>query len=270
MAQTDYYAVLEVPETATAQEIKAAYRKLAFEYHPDRTGGDPKSADRMKAVNEAYAVLSDTAKRRQYDTLRHQFGSSAAGEFRKTYSQQDIFNGSDIQGIFEEMARSFGLRGFDEIFREFYGNGYKTFRMDKPGASARGFFFSGKPGGADSFLSGRGLGKIPRMIFEKITGTKLPKNGADQTDHIVLSREEAKKGGPYAYFHKKQSKKLVVKIPPDIRQGQRIRLTGMGEPGTAGGRPGDLYLQIRIKTPLIEKLKQIVTGIQKNLPSLKK
>lgn len=265
MSQADYYDVLQVPETATAQEIKTAYRKLAFEYHPDRTGGDVKSADRMKAINEAYAVLSDVDKRRQYDALRHQFGASAAGEFRKTYSQQDIFSGSDIHSIFEEMARSFGLRGFDEIFREFYGNGYKTFRMEKPGVSARGFFFSGKPGSTNPLLSGRGMGKFPRMLFEKITGTKLPKDGKDQMDTIVLSTREAAEGGPYAYFHRKQSKKLVVKIPPGIRRGKRIRLAGMGEPGTAGGRPGDLYLRIRIKAPLFERLKKLAADIQKNV-----
>jgi DnaJ-class molecular chaperone len=276
MTQADYYAALDVPETASPQEIKAAYRKLAFEYHPDRTGGKPESADRMKAVNEAYAVLSDEGKRREYDTLRRQFGSAAAGEFRKTYSQQDIFSGSDIQGIFEEVARSFGLRGFDDIFKEFYGSGYQSFRVNKPGVSGGGIFFAGKTGtrgpgrGMSRGLYHRGLGKIAEKMVEKITGATLPKNGADQTDTIILSADEAARGGPFAYLHRKQGKKLVVKIPPGVRPGQRIRLTGMGEPGTAGGQPGDLYLRIRIRKPLVEKLKKLAGDIQRKLSSLNK
>jgi DnaJ-class molecular chaperone len=275
MSQADYYSVLDVPETASSQEIKAAYRKLAFEYHPDRTGGNPESADRMKAVNEAYAVLSDEDKRREYDDLRRQFGSDAAGEFRKTYSQQDIFSGSDIQGIFEEMARSFGLRGFDDIFKEFYGSGYQSFRINKPGMSGGGIFFGGKfgnrgPGrGMRQGLYHRGLGKIAQKMVEKITGATLPKNGADQTDTIALTVDEAARGGPFAYLHRKQKKKLVVKIPPGIRHGQRIRLTGMGEPGTGGGQPGNLYLRIRIRKSLGEKLKKLAGDIQKNVSRLK-
>jgi DnaJ-class molecular chaperone len=256
MAQADYYAVLEVPETAPPQEIKTAYRKLAFEYHPDRTGGNPESAERMKAVNEAYAVLSDEGKRREYDALRRRFGASAAGEFRKTYSQEDIFSGSDIQGIFEEMARSFGLRGFDEIFKEFYETGQGGNRRSIPGGSGRAFLFSGKPGG---------LGKFPRMLLEKLTGIKLPKDGADYNDTISLSSEEAVRGGPYAYLHRSQLKKLVVKIPPGIRHGQRIRLAGMGQPGTSGGKPGDLYLRVRIKSSLFEKLKWLIALLRKKM-----
>lgn len=257
MTSTDYYSILGVSETATPQEIKAAYRKLAFEYHPDRTQGDPESTNKMKAVNEAYAVLSDEKKRREYDTLLHRFGDLATGEFRKTYSQQDIFSGSDINQMFEEMARSFGLRGFDDIFREFYGNGYKSFRVVKPWGSVSGIFFSGTIG---SFPFGGLLGKVPRMILERITGVRLPKNGVDTLDTIGVTTDEALRGGPYAYFHRKRSKKLIVKIPPGVTHGQRIRLAGMGEPGITGGTPGDLYLKIRIKRPLLDKIKALVGG----------
>jgi DnaJ-class molecular chaperone len=283
MTQADYYATLKVSETASAQEIKAAYRKLAFEYHPDRTGGNTESADRMKAVNEAYAVLSDEDKRREYDTLRSRFGASAAGEFRKTYSQEDIFRGSDIQGIFEEMARSFGLRGFEDIFKEFYGNGYHSFRVKQSGGSGGGIFFggtfgTGRPGrgkgrrigrGMGRGLYHRGLGKLTEKMVEKITGATLPKNGEDQAGAISLSTEEAARGGPFAYFYRKQGKKLVVKIPPGIRHGQRIRLAGLGSPGTAGGRPGDLYLRIRIRKPLVDKLKKLAGDIQKSVSQRK-
>jgi len=259
MTRTDYYHILGVSETAAPREIKAAYRKLAFEYHPDRTQGDPESTDKMKAVNEAYAVLSDQKKRREYDTLRRRFGDSATGEFRKSYSQQDIFSGSDINKIFEEVARSFGLRGFDDIFREFYGNGYKTFRVERPWGSVSGVFFSGTIRG---FPFGNLLGKVPGMLLERITGVRLPKNGADSFDTISLTAEEAFRGGPYAYFHRKQSKKLIVKIPPGVTHGRRIRLPGMGGPGAGGGTPGDHYLKIRIKRPLLDKIKALMGGIQ--------
>ncbi len=253
----DYYSILGVSETATPQEVKAAYRKLAFEYHPDRTQGDPESTSKMKAVNEAYAVLSDEKKRREYDDLRHRFGDSAAGEFRKNYSQQDIFSGSDINKIFEEVARNFGLRGFDDIFREFYGTEHKSFRVEKPWGTFSGVLFSGTLGGS---RRGRILGKIPRMLLERATGLRLPRNGVDTLDTIGLTPDEARKGGPYAYFNRKQSKKLIVKIPSGVTHGQRIRLAGMGEPGVAGGTPGDLYLKIRVKRPLLDKLKTLVTS----------
>jgi DnaJ-class molecular chaperone len=263
MSQADYYTVLGVSQSAAPEEIKSAYRKLAFEYHPDRTGGDPESADRMKAVNEAYAVLSDDQKRREYDTLRSRFGASAAGEFRKSYSQQDIFKGSDIEGIFEEMARSFGLRGFDDIFKEFYGNGRTGAGANGTGGKRNPFFVSGKAG------TGKGLGKFPRMILEKLTGVRLPKDGIDYNDAISLSTDEAVRGGPFAYRHRSQGKKLVVKIPPGIRHGQRIRLNGMGQPGIAGGKPGDLYLRVKVRDSLLEKLKRLAALLQRKISGLK-
>ena len=105
MSNNNYYKELNVQRDASDQKIKAAYRKLAFEFHPDRNKSET-AAERMKAVNEAYAVLSDPAKRQQYDMLYQQYGDGARSQFRQNYSDQDIFNGSDIQQIFEEMARA--------------------------------------------------------------------------------------------------------------------------------------------------------------------
>ena len=121
MEQKDYYQILGIPQTAESQEIKEAYRQLAFKFHPDRNKEDPVAAEKMKTVNEAYAVLSNPAKRREYDSLRQQFGASAYSQFRKTYSDQDIFNGSDIHQVFEEVAKTFGFRGFNEIFKKCIG-----------------------------------------------------------------------------------------------------------------------------------------------------
>jgi curved DNA-binding protein CbpA len=96
----DYYQVLGISKDAPSQKIKTAYREKAFLYHPDRCK-DPAGADQMKAVNEAYAVLSNPRKRKEYDLLQQQYGDAAYGHFRKSYSEQDIFKGSDIQQIFE-------------------------------------------------------------------------------------------------------------------------------------------------------------------------
>ena len=124
MSQEDYYQILGVDQNATQTKIKEAYRQAAFKYHPDRNRDNVAAAEKMKKINEAYAVLSNPAKKTDYDDLKTQFGSSAYTHFRNNYSEQDIFSGSDINHIFEEMARSFGFRGSNEIFKEFYGRGY--------------------------------------------------------------------------------------------------------------------------------------------------
>jgi len=263
--QKDYYQTLGVTPTASEREIKEAFRKMAFKYHPDRTAGQPDSADMMKAVNEAYAVLSNPAKRREYDEMRRHFGNSAAHRFRQTYSERDIFAGSDIQQMFEEMARSFGLRGFDEIFHQVYGQGYRSFRIDRPGFSGRGFFVFGnfgRPGSRsiNSPLTGN-LGRLSRALLEKIGGVELPAAGNDITEPLPLTPEQARQGGPYAYYYRKQDKKLVVKIPPGIREGQKIRLKGLGATGRGGAPPGDLLLKVRVRTRLMDKVKEGVKAL---------
>ncbi|MEA3428003.1 MAG: DnaJ domain-containing protein [Thermodesulfobacteriota bacterium] len=267
MEQKDYYQVLGLDKDASQKQIKEAYRKLAFKYHPDRNKEDPESAEKMKGVNEAYAVLSDPEKRGEYDMLRQQFGSSAYSQFRKNYSEQDIFSGSDINQVFEEMARAFGFRHYDDIFREFYGQGYRTFEFKKSGFTARGFVFSrgfgrGKHNQMQFPLQGY-FGKLYQYALKKISGIELPENGADINDIIHLDPINAQQGGPYAYFLRKKSRKLVVKIPPGVREGQRIRLAGMGEDGKGGGKPGDLYLKVHIKKPLVRKIKDFISHLRK-------
>jgi len=259
MTPADYYQILGVEKTAGIKQIKAAYRELALRYHPDRNRENPETAEKMKAVNEAYAVLSNPQKRREYDALRQQYGSSAHDQFRRSYSEQDIFSGSDINHIFEELARSFGLRGFDDIFKEFYGRGYQTFEFKRPGVFGKGFIFTfglgRRPQNQTVGSRRKSLGKLPRFLLGKLGGVKLPQNGTDLNDSIRLEPELARQGGPYAYYLPQRSKKLVVKIPPRTRNGQKIRLAGMGTGGKHGGRPGDLYLKVKINQPLLRKIK---------------
>jgi DnaJ-class molecular chaperone len=261
MNQADYYQILQVDQNATAAQIKEAYRHLAFKYHPDRNKGNPAAVEQMKKINEAYAVLSNPAKKSEYDNLRGRFGASAYTHFRKNYSEQDIFSGSDISHIFEDMAKAFGLRGSNEIFREFYGMGFQQFEFKRPDFYSRGFLFRGpsQPGHrsrAQFPLSGN-LGQVFRFMLKKIAGVKLPEDGADIHENLDLDARQAEQGGPYAYYLRRRSKKLIVKIPPGIRGGQHIRLTGMGEPGKAGGKPGDLLLKVHIRKPLVESIKAL-------------
>ena len=261
MTQADYYQVLKVDQNATATQIKEAYRQLAFKYHPDLNKENPAAAEEMKSINEAYAVLSNPTKKNEYDHLRTQFGSSAYTHFRKNYTEQDIFSGSDINHIFEEMAKAFGLRGSDEIFREFCGRGFQQFEFKRPGIHSRGYVFRGpwKTGHQPrvQFPLRGNMGHIVRFMLKKIGGVQLPEDGADIHDNLYLAAQQALQGGPYAYYLRRRSKKLVVKIPPGIRGGQQIRLTGMGEPGKAGGKPGDLLLKVHIRKPLVESIKAL-------------
>lgn len=267
MEQKDYYQILGVQQDADTDQMKEAYRKLALKYHPDRNKENPEATEAMKNVNEAYAVLSNPEKKREYDTMRRQFGSSAYNRFRQTYTEQDIFHGSDIFHIFEEMTRSFGFRNPDEIFREFYGKGYRRFEFKRPGIFAGGFVFFGKPGKSGrhfrSFPARGNLGKLSRFVLNRITGIDVPEEGTDIVDVIHLTPRQALEGGPYAYYHRQKEKKLVIHIPKNIRHGQRIRLSGQGREGKGGGTPGDLYLKVEIKKPLLEKIKDFTSNLIK-------
>ena len=270
MNQKDYYNILGVEGDTSQPAIKEAYRKLAFQYHPDRNTGDPAATEKMKDINEAYAVLSDVSKRREYDLLRSQYGPFAYERFRQSHTADDIFRGSDINQIFEEFARTFGFRSFGDIFRESYGHGYQSFEFRRPGVLGRGFILY--PGGRkgvgeqskqDSQLRMPELpfpgvlGKLMKFFLKKITGVELPERGKDWHDTVSLSPEKACDGTEIEYSYNKwgKSKNLMVEIPPKVKDGQRIRLRGMGSPGKTGGKPGDLYLQVQIRRSLTQRLK---------------
>jgi DnaJ-class molecular chaperone len=256
--QNDYYGVLGVDHKAGTKEIKQAYRTLALRYHPDRNQNSPDAAARMKEINEAYAVLSDPEKRRQYDGLKDAYGTSAHGQFRQAYSEQDIFRGSDVHQIFEEISRTFGFRGFNEVFREAYGPGYQKFEFKRPGVFGRVYVSSTRrPGVRQPLGASQGpFGKLFRYALKRQWGIEIPERGHDLHDLIVISPVVALGGGKVIFTSRLHGKELIVKIPPRIRGGQRIRLKGMGKPGKGGGDPGDLYLKVRVKRPLLQGLKE--------------
>jgi len=264
---SDYYTILGLERGAGAKEIRVAYRELALKYHPDRNRNDDAAAEKMKTINEAYAVLSDPEKKREYDALHQQYGRSARTQFRQSYSDKDIFEGSDIHHVFEDISRSFGLRGFEDIFREFYGPGYKKrFKFTGPGLFGAGFFFFGILGkgryGRLPLLM-PGMGRLAGAFLNKLADSRRSGRGKDIYDVINLGPDHARTGGPFAYYHRKRNKKLVVNIPPHIKNGRRIRLSGMGNEGKGGGEPGDLYLRVNVNTPLITKTKNLLSSMFK-------
>lgn len=266
MEHRDYYRVLGVAPTADRKEIKEAYRRLAMKHHPDRNRNNPDSALKMKRVNEAYAVLADPEKKREYDSLKQQYGSSAHSRFKKTWSENDIFSGPDMHRIFEEMAKAFGVREYKQIFREFHDRASRRFEFKKPGFFSDGFVFSSGPRGKSARPDGEPLfidnvGKLPEWFLKNVIGFEIPVEGDDIHDTIKLAPLQAIQGGSFTYHLRKRARKLVVKAPPGIREGQKIRLAGMGEPGKGGGKAGDLYLKVRIKAPLLSKVKDFVTSL---------
>ena len=273
MENKDYYKILGVSKTSNSPEIKESYRKLALKYHPDRNQDSPEAASKMKLINEAYAVLSDNRKRDEYDAVQQQFGANSYSQFRRSYTDQDIFNGSDINQIFEEIAKSFGLRGFEDIFREHYGNRFHRFEFKRPGFYARGGVFFGAPGrkkGCRRSVSHRrqahlpgNFGKLSRYVFNKLSGMESPEDGSDIRGIISISAQKAQQGGSHAYYLKQKAKKLIIQIPPGVHEGQQIRLTGMGTDGKGGGRCGDLYLKVKIKKAMLEKINKFIARLKK-------
>jgi len=271
MDKKDYYEILGVERDASPSKIKEAYRRLAFQYHPDRNRENPAAVERMKEINEAYAVLSDPEKRKTYDTFGQHYGSSAYDRFKQRYSEEDIFRGSDINQIFEDMARSFGFRSFEELFSEFYGEGFRSFEFRRPGVFGRGFVFYGplfgrryRPRGAsevsETSTSRPGLlGKLLQHLLRATLGIGPPGKGQDWEEVILIDPLTAREGGKVKYFHRRKGRELLIHIPPGMDEGQKIRLKGMGGEGKNGGEPGDLYLKVRIQRPLAERIKRLLS-----------
>jgi DnaJ-class molecular chaperone len=262
MTDRDYYRILGIERNTDARKIKEAYRKLAFEYHPDRNKGDAEALEKMKELNEAYAVLSDPAKRSRYDGLRQEHGSNAYDRFRQGYSEEDIFRGSDINQVLEEMARNFGFRGFDDLFSEFYGTGYRTFEFSRPGVFGRGFMFFGIP------RTGHGRGSVPLQpgsfqglfarlagyLMRKALGVRPGSSQGDRHDVITIDEEDARQGAKISYVGRGTSRQLIIKVPKGVREGQTIRLKGVVEEGAGG----DLYLKVCFRKGLLERFRALL------------
>ena len=212
----DYYKILGVSRNATKAELKKTYRKLAMKYHPDKNKGDKEAEEKFKKINEAYAVLSNDEKRKQYDM----FG---AERFSKQYSQEDIFRGFDFNSVFKEFG--FGNSTFGgDIFSNLFG-GHKGSR------GRRTFTY----GFQEPHQEGRPTGN--RRGSSQHAETEL---------HISL--EDATLGAKKRITLNVSGKKenLSVAIPPGIEAGKKLRLKGKGPIDPFTGKPSDLLCKIII------------------------
>jgi molecular chaperone DnaJ len=250
VSKRDYYETLEVSRTATDQEIKSAYRKLALKYHPDRNQGDKKAEEKFKEAAEAYAILSDGDKRARYDRFGHAgVGGGAQGFDPSQFSGfEDIFGGlGDIFG-FGGGRRGGPQRGADlrydlEIKFEQSARGAETtIQIPRQETCETCKGNGAAPGTSPTTCPQcRGTGQLRyQQGFFTVARTCGQCRGAGK----VIAKPCATCRGEGTV---EQMRKLTVKIPAGIATGQRLRLNGEGEAGTLGGPPGDLYVVIFVR-----------------------
>jgi len=223
--EKDFYAILGVPQDADAAAIKKAYRKLARKHHPDQNAGDAASEQRFKDVGEAHSVLSDPEKRREYDAVRQM----ARGGARFTA-------GGPGGGA--------GAGGFEDVFSSMFGGGGGAggprVRYSTGGGGGQpnledllGGMFGGAGGGSPY---GGGAG------FRAPTG---PRKGGDLTARTSLSFRDAVQGATVT-LGTGGGDQITTRIPAGVKDGQKIRLRGKGQPGDRGAEPGDLILTVTV------------------------
>jgi len=211
----DYYKTLGVAKTASADEIKKAFRKLARQHHPDLAKDKKAAEEKFKEINEAYEVLSDAEKRKKYDEFGPGWQQAGAG-FRPPPGGGGFPGGFGGHGAGGEEEFQFGGTGFSDFFEAFFGRG------------------------------GRG-GRRGSAFY----GEDMPLRGQDSEADIMVTLEEALHGSTRQIsFTRGRSGKVetyTVKMPKGVREGQRIRLAGIGGEGRGGGAAGDLYLRTRFE-----------------------
>lgn len=244
----DYYAALGVSPDASAEDIKKAFRALARKYHPDATGGDAEGAERYKEISEAYSVLSDPDRRRDYDMSRS--GLNIPGFAGSIFDDlvESFFGG----GRTRVRQRTRARRGESvEIsveldFREAVFGTHRTARLQRfdPCERCSG---SGCEPGSHPVRCGRcnGTGEIQqvrRSAFGQLV-TSYPCTGCDQTGMAILTPCQMCRGTGRV----PEDADVPLQIPPGIEDGDRLRLDGEGEAGTAGGPRGDLYVRFFVR-----------------------
>ncbi len=273
--EKDFYAVLGISKSASADEVKKAYRKLARELHPDHNPGNAQAEDRFKAVSEAYDVLSDDKKRKEYDEMRQLFGS---GAFRRgarggggtSFDLSDLFGDSNAGPGAGD--RRFGGAGFSDLFSSIFSGGGRTATRRGP---SRGRDVEAEvlldfrdavngatlpltlraPGVCDTCHgSGAKPGSVPRTcpVCQGVGLTTINQGSFSFSEPCrecqgvgtivdVKCPECLGTGGVT------KARTLNVRIPAGVADGQKIRLSGRGEPGARGGPAGDLYVLIKVR-----------------------
>ena len=280
MATTDYYKALGVDKNASPEEIKKAFRKLAVKYHPDRNPDNKAAEDKFKDINEAYAVLSDSKKKEEYDT----YGSSG---FHKQYSQEDIFRGFNFSNAYKDM----GAGGSEVIFSRLFGGSFGR-------GGARGGFRGGPQRGGDLEMEveigfrDAALGAEKQIAFRRSgqreeLKIKIPA-GVDNGSKIRITGKggQGEGGGPDGdlflimrvlpdqLFTRDGGDLFVdrtipfssaclgtsldvptlesdkrIKVPAGIQPGTKIRLKGCGIKPLSSNTKGDLYVKVAVHVP---------------------
>jgi molecular chaperone DnaJ len=248
MAKRDYYEVLGINRDASEEEIKKAYRRLAMKWHPDRNPDNPKAEEHFKEANEAYEVLTNAEKRAAYDRFGHagvnpQGGSTGPAGFGDIFSDifGEIFGGQ--RGGRSTVYRGADLRYNLQITLEQAAHGFET-KIRIPGtAECEVCEGSGARKGTEPqtcpTCHGAGQVRISQGPFS-IAQTCPRCHGSGK----VIAHPCGSCGGTGRV---KLQKTLSVKIPAGVDEGDRVRLSGEGEPGVNSGPPGDLYVQVQIK-----------------------
>jgi molecular chaperone DnaJ len=281
LAYKDYYKILGVAENATADEIKKAYRKLAKKYHPDASPGNREATDRFKEINEANEILSDPKKRKQYDDMKRYAGSGFRG-FRgaapggQGFDINDIlrrFGAGGAGGATFTTGDLGGMGGLGDIFSTIFDRGGR-FRRQRYGPQ------KGQDVHAEvqvPFETAAEGGTALITLTRNETCDRCGGTGAEPGSQVVTCPQcggsgmiSQSQGGfavsrpcPRCYGRGEivsqpctrcggsgqvqRPRRLSVKIPKGIEEGGRIRLRGQGEPGTAGGPPGDLLITVNIR-----------------------
>jgi len=259
MAKRDFYDILGVPKNASDDDIKKAYRKLAMKHHPDRNQGDEKAEEKFKEAKEAYEMLSDPQKRAAFDQYGHAgvdpnmagrggAGPEGFGGFAEAFGDifGDIFGGAAggrRGGGGQQVYRGNDLSYAMEITLEEAAFGKETqIRVPSWEACDTCHGSGAKPGTSSKTCpSCNGAGTVHlRQGFFSIQQTCPHCHGSGK----IIPEPCATCSGAGKL---KKQKTLEVKIPAGINEGMRIRSAGNGEPGTNGGPPGDLYIEIRVK-----------------------
>ena len=257
----DYYRVMGLSAEATDDELRKTYRRLVLRWHPDRNPGDPRAAERFREISEAYAVLIDPAKRRQYDESRR-LGAGGRFNYRQEDIFRDLFANPAASNVFEELAREFermGMRVDRHSFRQTLFGGrtvvaggvmvitpltpvLAAFRL------ARAALRAGRPASAAPASPVRAaLGRLGRWILGD--GTPAAEGGArdDVMLPLAVSRAEAEQGAQKRVVLNRGDDldELLVTIPAGVRTGTKLRLRGRGRPRPDGSR-SDVYLAVEI------------------------
>lgn len=257
----DYYEILGVAKTASQDEIKRAYRKLAMRYHPDKNK-DKDAEGRFKEINESYAVLSDPEKRKQYDA----YGPDA---FSQRFSQEDIFRGANFEDIFRSMGFNFGGFGSDDIFSSMFGFGQQRGDIGNDILTNTSISLAEAAHGATKTVSVRHIKECDKCNGSGAEpGSKVSKcaacNGSGQMRQTARTpfgviqtvttctrcrgsgkafEKLCKACGGHGATQKEE--RIDVDVPKGVSTGMRLRLSGMGDYGK--DRTGDLYIDIEVK-----------------------